>query len=113
MGKYLFEMFAISLGLTLVIELGVSLLLGMRTGRQILLVMLVNILTNPAAVLLCWLGAPQIPIEIAVVAVEGGIYHCFSKEERWNMTHPVLLAAALNIISYSAGLLIQWLGGRL
>lgn len=113
MEKYLFEMFAVSLGLTLVIELGACLLLGMRIKRQILLVTMVNILTNPAAVLLCWLGAPQVPVEIAVIAVEGGIYRCFSKEERWNITHPVLLAAGLNILSYSAGLLIQWIGGRL
>ena len=113
MAKYLLEMFAVSLGLTLAIELAVCMVLGMRTGRQILLVILVNILTNPAAVLLCWLGIPQIPIEIAVVAVEVGIYYCFSKEERWNITHPVLLSAALNILSYSAGLLIQWIGGKL
>ena len=113
MGKYLLEMFAVSLLLTLVIELPIAWCIGLRKDRELLLVTLVNILTNPAAVLLHWLGIPQIPIELLVVATEAGIYLWFSKDEKWNIPHPVMLSVLANGISWTAGILIQWIGGRL
>lgn len=106
-----FEMFGVSLALTLVLELAVGYGMGMRRREQLLLLVLVNILTNPAAVLLHWLGLPQIPIELAVVAVEAAVYGWFSKDERWNIPHPVRLAVLCNAISWTLGLVIQWIGG--
>ena len=112
MARYLLEMFGISLGLTLLIELPVGFAMGMRGKKHILLMILVNILTNPAAVLLCWLGVAQIPVEIAVFLVEAGIYYWFSKDEGFTIKHPILLALFANIISWTSGILIQ-LGGRI
>ena len=105
-------MFGISLGLTLLIELPVGFAMGMRGKKHILLMILVNILTNPAAVLLCWLGVAQIPVEIAVFLVEAGIYYWFSKDEGFTIKHPILLALFANLISWTSGILIQ-LGGRI
>lgn len=107
---YLLEMFGISLGLTLLLELTVCYFWGMRTGSLILLVILVNILTNPAAVLLNWLGVSQIPIEVAVFAVEAWIYHHFSRDESWHIPHPMVLSAVANGISWGCGIIIGgWL----
>ena len=112
MAKYILEMFGISLGLTLLIELPIGFAMGMREKKHILLMILVNVLTNPAAVLLCWLGVAQIPVEIAVFLVEAGIYYWFSKDENFTIKHPILLALLANLISWTSGILIQ-LGGRI
>lgn len=112
MGSYLFEMFGISLLLTLAIELPISFLLGIRQ-HNLLLILLVNILTNPAAVLLHWLGFPQIPIEIGVAAMEASIYFWFSKDKNWHIPHPLGLALTANGASWVFGILIQWIGGFL
>ena len=105
-------MFGISLGLTLLIELPIGFVMGMCGKKHILLMVLINVLTNPAAVLACWLGAAQIPVEIAVFLVEAGIYYWFSKDEGFTIKHPILLALFANLISWTSGILIQ-LGGRI
>ena len=105
-------MFGISLGLTLLIELPIGFAMGMREKKHILLMILVNVLTNPAAVLLCWLGVPQIPVEIGVFLLEAGVYYWFSRDESWNIKHPILLALLANLISWTSGILIQ-LRGRI
>lgn len=107
MSKILLEMFVVSLALTLVMELPIAWLMGLRSRRLMVLAALVNILTNPAAVLLHWLGVPQIPIEIAVVAVEAAVYLWFSKDEKWNIPRPIMLAVTANLISWIVGLLLQ------
>lgn len=112
MARYLLEMFGISLGLTILIELPIGMLMGLRRKKHLLLMILVNVLTNPPAVLLCWLGAAQIPVEIVVFLVEAGVYYWFSRDKSWNMKHPVLLAFVANLISWTSGILIQ-LGGRI
>ncbi|MDE7282300.1 MAG: hypothetical protein K2N85_01720, partial [Lachnospiraceae bacterium] len=62
--KYLLEMFLISLTLTIAIEL-VVIWLFLRISRSmsfihkkqgVFLVVLVNVLTNPPAVLICWIA---------------------------------------------------------
>ena len=105
--RFLLEMFGVSLGLTWLIELPVGFVLGMRGGRNILLMLLVNLLTNPAAVLLCFLGIPQLPVEIAVVIVEVLIYYWFSRDENWKIPHPVGLGIGANVISWVSGILLQ------
>ena len=72
-----------------------------------LLVLLVNLLTNPAAVLICHLGIPELPVELAVMAVEAFVYTSFSKDERWQITHPVILSVSANVIAWFAGILLQ------
>lgn len=110
---YLLEMFGVSLLLTLFLELPVAWMMGLRGKQYVLLVTLVNILTNPAAVLLCWLGVPQIPVEMAVVITEGVVYYRFSKEIIWRIDHPFRMSAICNAVSWLTGVLIQGIGGRL
>lgn len=112
MTGYLLEMFGVSLGMTLLIELPVGFVMGMRGWKYALLMGLVNVLTNPAAVFACWLGAPQLPVEIVVVAVEACVYYWFSKDNGWTIRHPVALSVAANAISWISGILIQ-MGGFL
>lgn len=104
---YLFEMFSVSLVLTWLIELTVAAVMGFRDRRSILLVILVNLLTNPAAVLLCHLGIPQLPVELAVIAVEACVYTSFAKNTRWQIPHPIGLSVAANLIAWFAGIILQ------
>lgn len=113
MTGFLFDMFGISLGLTLLLEIPVGHLLGMRGGKYRLLMLLVNVLTNPAAVLLCWLGVSQLPVEILVAAVEFWVYRWFSREESWRVPNPLKLSLICNGISWTGGLLFDLLGGSL
>lgn len=113
MTNYFIEMFGISLALTIILELLAGFCFGYKSGKTLLLVLLVNILTNPVAVLLHWLGVPQIPIEIAVIFFETIIHLWFSKDEKWTIPHPVLFPVVANCSSWSVGLLIQWIGGHL
>lgn len=105
--RYLLEMFTVSLVLTWLIELTVATAMGLRGKKSMYLVLLVNLLTNPAAVLLCHLGTPQLPVELAVIAVEAWVYTSFSKDDRWQISHPIILSVAANLIAWFAGILIQ------
>lgn len=115
--EYLLEMFAVSLALTIAVELAVALLcFALRGKKAILLVILVNVLTNPPAVLLCWLGRMylqeaaylpvQLVVEIAVVAVEALVYDSFSKKEQWQIGHPVMLSVIANLCAWLSGIVI-------
>lgn len=108
---HLLEMFGISLLLTLLLELPLTILLGIRGERGVLLVILVNILTNPAAVLLCRFGVPQLSVELGVVLVEGLVYVIFSRDKNWKIPHPVWTAIVCNVVSWLTGMLIQGTGG--
>ncbi|MDE7477775.1 MAG: hypothetical protein K2M91_07480 [Lachnospiraceae bacterium] len=114
---WLVEMFGISLLLTVIIEIAVSFLMGFCSKKQLLLVVLVNVLTNPPAVLFHWLGSMylqmisdlwlQIVLEIAVVLTEALIYRSFSKKEQWQMKKPVLMSIAANLCSWIAGIVLS------
>lgn len=123
--KYLTEMFLVSLILTICIELGVILLFSrisrsasfIYTKRGVLLVALVNVLTNPPAVLICWLAGlylgnvlaiiVQLVAEMAVVAVEAWIYHSFAKEKQWEIPNPLILSGVANICSWLCGIVLM------
>lgn len=115
MAAYLICMFGGSLALTVAIELAVAFLLGMRTGRDLFLVVLVNLLTNPPAVLCNWLCSLYLPgyralpvqlvIEAAVVATEALIYHIFAADRRWTIRRPGRLSLVCNGCSWLLGLL--------
>lgn len=101
---------ACALGLTLVLELGFSLFWGLRK-RELLLVILMNILTNPAVNLLYILtvylmGWPALPVvvllEAAAVVTEG---FC----SRGMIRRPWLFAILINAFSYSTGELLKFL----
>lgn len=144
MRVYLGKMFGISLALTVVVELIVAFVVRFcvrhvgkarckagdaeRLDQQdhqprpvwgskrhmALLVVLVNVLTNPAAVLLCWLERMFLPsffyfpveilVEIAVVAVEARIYCSFKDRPGWQIGRPVLLSVVANGCSWILGM---------
>lgn len=101
---------AISLALTLVLELLFALVWGVRK-KGLLLVALMNILTNPAVVtlhflctsLLGWVGfLPVLILEAAAILVEG--FCC-----RGMIQKPWLFALCINLFSYGVGELLQLL----
>lgn len=112
---YFLRMFGISLGLTLALEVPVAYIIGVRSGRGMLIVILVNILTNPLAVLAAYtlrLHYPQagrflveLPIEAVVWTAEALIYRGFFEEGK-TIPRPVLTAILCNAVSYGFGLLL-------
>ncbi len=104
---------ALSLGLTLLLEIPAAILLGVRHRRDVLLVGLVNILTNPLVVLILNLflfvtATPPpwfliLPLEFFAVLTEAFIYH---KGLSFRRIHPLILSLILNGISYFGGFLL-------
>ncbi|MCL1895677.1 MAG: hypothetical protein FWG03_03930 [Clostridiales bacterium] len=81
-------------------------------GKDLLLVVLVNIITNPVVVLLFWLAkaytgwntiAVLIPLELFAVLLEGCYYKIYGK----GFARPYLFSAAANMFSFWMGMLIQ------
>lgn len=95
----MFEIFALSLGLTLLIELPVAAIFGLR-GRELGIIILANLMTNPLAVALHLAGIPQLPIELGVVIAEGFTYSLHFDRRSW------LLAIVSNSLSWGLGLLL-------
>ena len=103
---------ALALGLTLALEIGFFFVMGKRNLRDMRLVLLANILTNPPMVLLYWLVAYYtswppvaviIPLEVLAVLVEGYYYSKYGRE----FCRPYLFSAAANAFSFVAGALLQ------
>ena len=103
-----------SLALTIALEVGFFLLTGKRDKKDMLLVILVNVVTNPVVVLLYWLASLYtnwnlvlviIPLEIFAILVEG---YCYNKYGR-GFKRPYIFSAAANMFSYWMGVLIQFL----
>ena len=94
------EIFVVSLGLTLMIELPIAYLWGLRK-RALLTIFMANLMTNPLAVALHLTGIHQFPIELGVVLAEGAAYSLHFDRRPW------LLAALSNAVSWGLGLLLQ------
>ena len=105
---------AVSLSLTVALETGFFFLTGKRDKKDLLLVVLVNVVTNPVVVLLYWLAALYtdwnmivviIPLEAFAILAEGYYYknygRCFKR--------PYIFSAGANMFSYWIGVLIQTL----
>ena len=101
MAEALLISLGVSLSLTLVIELVYALVWGVR-GRDIWLVVLMNIMTNPTVVTIHFLF-PTFPILILEAAVVGAEGLC----ARGRIRQPWLYALLVNTLSYSIGLLLQ------
>ena len=104
----------ISLALTIVLETIFFFVSGKRDKMDFLLLVLVNVLTNPVVVLIYWLCAVytswnayliQIPLEISAVLVEGFCFYKYGREFK----RPYLFAIAVNAFSYFAGILLRLL----
>lgn len=107
-----FSVFAVSLGLTLALETPVAYAWGLRDRHNLAVAVLVNVLTNPAVVLLnFWLSvrtgwprlAVQLPLEALAVTVEAVCYRECGKDIR----RPALLSLCANGFSYCTGLLLN------
>ena len=94
------ETFALSLGLTLLLELPIAYGWGLRR-RQLLTVFAANLMTNPLAVALHLTGIPQVPIELGVVLAEGFAYSLHFDKRPW------LLALISNAVSWGIGFIMQ------
>lgn len=103
----------IFLSSTIVIELIMSLLLGMRNKKDILNVILVNIMTNPLVVsILMYITYNRlfnttisiIILEILVILTEGFAY---KKVLTFDKINPYVLSLILNISSYFIGGLLN------
>jgi len=106
----------VSLALTLILEVGFFLIVrsikGKHDKKDLALVVMVNILTNPAVVLLYWLAILYTdinyaiiiaPLEISAVFIEGYIY---KKRGRY-FKHPYIFSIAANAFSFGIGVLTQ------
>ena len=80
---------------------------------DLLLLILANLMTNPAVVLLYWLVAMstkwnayliQAPLEALAVLTEGLLFKKYGQEFK----RPYLFAIAVNAFSYGAGILLQY-----
>lgn len=108
-----FVSLGLSLALTLLIETAAALLLGLRR-RDVLLVVLMNAITNPAVVYLYLLlsaatalprWALLLPLELAAVAGEWLLLKRFASGVR----RPLLTALLLNACSFGVGELLPYL----
>ena len=105
---------ALSLALTLALETGFFLLVGKRVKKDLLLLALVNILTNPVVVLSYWLAVLytnwnktliKIPLELFAILVEGYYYKRYGRDFR----RPYIFSLAANMFSFWLGVAIQLL----
>lgn len=108
----LLPILGISLGLTLIIEEGLAFISGIRAGKDFGLVFLVNLLTNPAAVMgyyyinsFTQLNSViiKIPIELMVIFIEGFYYKKYS----FTIQKPFLFSVFANIFSFGTGLILN------
>ena len=100
--------------LTIVMELTFAMILGIRNKKDILNVILVQVLTNPIVVTvpyLIYIEFGYIPykvsiyvLEVMAVIVEGFVY---SKTLEYKKINPYLFSFLLNLLSYSLGLVIN------
>ena len=103
---------AVSLAMTIVLETGFFLLTGKRNKKDLLLVVLVNVLTNPVVVLsylllMLYTGLNTviilIPLEIFAVLTEGYYYKKYGR----TFKRPYLFSIAANMFSFWTGVVIQ------
>jgi hypothetical protein len=102
--------------LTIIIELIIALILGVRNKKDIINIILVNVITNPIVVMSQTLlyikfgyNIEMIGIailEVLVVLVEGLIY---KKVLNYKKINPILLSLILNALSFLIGELINLL----
>lgn len=115
MTRQLLTALIISLSMTLVLELGYAIVFRKR-GKDLLLVGLVNVMTNPAVVLIYYLVTnytrlnPVVltaALEVMAVLSEAYVYKTYGK----NFGRPLLFSIGANIFSYGIGALILFVGG--
>jgi len=108
-----FSALGVSLALTLAVELGFALVCRHR-GKTLLLVALVNVLTNPLVVqaALLWrffalpgYAAAVAVLELLAVWAEGALY----RKSRLGFARPYVFSLAANALSFGLGLLLRFI----
>jgi len=103
---------ALSLGLTVALEAGLYLATGKRSKKDLLLLVAVNVVTNPAVVLSFLLldsftnwnrYAMLAPLELLAIMAEGRYYEKYGSVFR----RPYLFSLAANALSFGFGELIR------
>ncbi len=104
----------ISLGLTIVIELTISFIIGVRNKEDLKVVLWANIFTNPIVVYIAncvkllnnsfIYNIIVIIMEITVVIVEFILYKKYLEYKRKS---PLLISIINNVISFSSGIIIS------
>ncbi len=110
MSPWIFSL-GVSLALTLVLELLFALLWGLR-GRDLILCILVNVLTNPPVVLcaLLWRTYGPGPGWLPVPLLEGGavlVEGFFYRRNGERVRRPFLFSLCANAFSYALGLVFN------
>lgn len=110
---WILKILAGNLAIVFVIELSLGVLLGAKTIRKIITMVLVNIITNPAVVLsgMCltlflsrWESIGICILEVLVVVTEGFMFWKFKTFDRKN---PYLISLVLNVASFAVGEVIN------
>lgn len=114
MNSSIFMILLISLILTLIFELLFAIIVGIKNKKDLILICLVNILTNPFVVLtycifLYFTNVNLILVtcllELLAIAVEGIIYKFYGTK----IKHPILFSILANVFSYVLGMIINYL----
>lgn len=101
----------LSLVLTLLFEMLVALIAKVRDKKDLFLVVLVNVITNPAVVFMYYVtvlfaGLCKYPIililEVCAIIIEAMIYRKYAK----TIHHPLIFSIVANLISYGSGLIL-------
>ncbi len=103
--------FLVPLFLTVVLEEAGAWLLGIRERKKLVLILLVNMITNPCLTLCGALLYRQFPMHVVriivyalleplIILAEGRIYQSYLEEE-----HPYRISFILNLISIGGGIL--------
>ena len=102
---------AISLGLTLILELAFAAIVGIRLKKDLLLVCAVNVASNPPAVLIHWFCMAYafcqpllsiILIETMVILTEAYFYRRYT-----DMRRPFLFSISANLFSFGIGAILN------
>lgn len=108
----LLTLLGISLILTIMFEVQTAYVLGVRDSKDLLLILLINLLTNPPVVIAYYLVynyAPRyltlttIGLELLVILTE---YHYLKNYGR-RIKHPFILTASMNLFSFGVGKVLQ------
>jgi hypothetical protein len=104
----------ISLVLTIIFEEAFALAVGIRNKKDLLLICLVNILTNPAVVFLYHMAEyftdfnydlTILTLEAAAILVEAYYFKAYATKIR----HPFQFSLGVNVFSYGIGWLLSYL----
>lgn len=112
----LFKIMGVSLTLTIIIELVCALIMGVRNKKDIINVILVNILTNPLVVSISFFinlryglinkRIAMIFLELFAFLSEGFVYNKCLEFKKYN---GFILSLILNVVSYTLGIFINLL----